>query len=86
MLSAQLTLALEPVVEEVRTGLHYLQMLKCDVVETLGLIVAVDFLQMLVEQGCKLVKACRLLGELDEPLVATLGITCLLYTSPSPRD
>ena len=35
-------------IEESRLGLHYLQMLEGNVVKALGLIIAVDFLQLLV--------------------------------------
>ena len=48
MLSAQLALAFQPFIEESRLGLHNLQMLKGNVVEALGLVIAVDFLQLLV--------------------------------------
>ena len=74
MLASQLALALEPVVEEVRTSLHDFQVLERHVVESLGLIVAVDFLQTLVEERCKLVEVGRFLGELYQPLVTALGI------------
>ena len=42
--------------------------------EALRLVVGVDSLQLVVEYVGELVDVLRLLGELDEPLVATLGV------------
>ena len=74
MLSAQLALALQPFIEESRLGLHDLQVLEGDIVEALCLVIAVDFLQLGIEQAGKLIQILWFLRELDEPLVATLGI------------
>ncbi len=75
MLSTQLALALQPFIEESRLGLNYLQVLKGDIVEALGLIIAVDFLQLLCRAGWQTHSGpCWFLRELDEPLVAALGI------------
>ena len=74
MLATQLALALEPIVEDSRSCLYYFQMLERNVVESLSLIVAVDFLQFPVEQAGKLVQAFRFLGEFDKPLMAALGV------------
>ena len=74
MLSAELALRLEPVVEEVRTSLDNFQALESYVVEPLSLIVGVYLLQALVENVGKLVDVGRLLRELYEPLVAALSL------------
>ena len=50
MLSTQLSSQFQPVVEEIMTGLDDLQVLERDVLIALGLVVAVDLLQTLVEQ------------------------------------
>mgnify|MGYP007094510585 CR=1 FL=1 len=78
MLTTQLALALEPLVEESRLSLDYLQMLQGDVVESLRLVIAVDFLQLLVEQSGELIQAGWFLRVLDERLVAALGIAVQL--------
>ena len=51
MLSAQLALALQPLIEESRLSLHYLQVLEGDIVEALCLVIAVDLLQLGIEQA-----------------------------------
>lgn len=56
MLSAQLALALQPFIEESWLSLHYLQMLEGNIVEALRLVVAVDFLQLGIEQAGKLIQ------------------------------
>ena len=75
MLTTQLVVRLQPVVEQLRTGLHNFQWLQRDAMRTLGLVVAIEFLQAVVEQACKLVKVLRLASKLNEPLVATM---CML--------
>ena len=65
MLSAQFAALFQPVMEETGSGLHQLERLERDVLEALGLVVAVDFLEMAVEQGRE---GCRVGGgtrELD---------------------
>ena len=74
MLTTQLVVRLQPVVEQLRTGLHNFQWLQRDAMRTLGLVVAVEFLQAVVEQARKFVKVLRLASKLDEPLVATVGM------------
>ena len=49
MLSTEFATQLQPIVEKILMGLNDLQMLKCDVLVTLGLIIAVDFLQTFVK-------------------------------------
>ena len=74
MLSAQLALALQPFIEESQLSLYYLQMLEGNIVEALCLVIAVDLLQLGIEQASKLIQVLWFLRELDEPLVAALGI------------
>ena len=74
MLTTQLVVRLQPVVEQLRTGLHNFQWLQRDAMRTLGFVVAIEFLQAVVEQACKFVKVLRLTSKLDEPLVATVGM------------
>ena len=74
MLSAQLALRAQPVVKLSGACHYYLQMLQGDVVESLSLVVGVDVLQTAVEDVGKLVDVGRLLGKLNEPLVAALGV------------
>ena len=54
MLATQLALRLQPVVEEVLAGRDNLQLLQGDVLETLGLVVAVQLLQLTVQDVGKL--------------------------------
>ena len=51
-----------------------LQRLQGDVLVSLGLVVAVQVLQLHVQQVSKLLDVTRRMRELDEPLVTTLGI------------
>ena len=74
VLSAQLALGLQPVVEQVLAGRDNLQLLQGDVLVALGLVVAVDLLQFLVQQDGKLCQIVWCLGELDEPLVTALRV------------
>ena len=69
VLSAKFALTAKPVVEEVFACLHYLEAHHIDVLESLRLIVAVEFLQFAVEYRSKLIDAFRFLGKLYEPLM-----------------
>ena len=69
VLSAQLAFALKPVVKKPLTRLDNLQRLQRDVLVTLGVVVAVDAPERLVEQTGELRQILRLAGELDEPLM-----------------
>ena len=53
MLTTQLTLHLQPVVKQTLSRLDDFQMLQGDVLISLGLVVAVDLLQPLVQQVSK---------------------------------
>ena len=79
VLSAKLALRAQPVVKLSGACHYYLQMLQGDVVESLGFIVGVDVLQATVENVGKLVYVGRLLGKLNEPLVAALGVLIHKY-------
>ena len=74
VLTTQLTLHLQPVVEEILAGHDHLQVLQRDVVRALGLVVAVQLLQFLVQYLLKLTDVLRCTGKLYEPLVATLRV------------
>ena len=74
MLSAKFAAQFQPVIKEIRASLNDFKGLQRDVLITLGLVVAVDFLQTLVEQCSKLIQILRSLREFDEPLMATFRI------------
>ena len=74
MLAAQFALGLQPVVEQTFAGRDNLKVLQGDVLIALGLVVAVQLLESAVQDVGKLLYALRGLRELDEPLVATLGV------------
>ena len=74
MLSAQLALRAQPVVELTFARNDNLKRLQRDVVEALRLVVGVNSLQLSVEDVGKLADVLRLLRKLDEPLVAALRV------------
>ena len=74
MLSAELALGLQPVVEEVWACLDDFESLERDVVVALGLVVGVDGLEVLVEDVGEGLDVGRFLAELYEPLVAASGL------------
>ena len=86
-----MSLRLQPVVEEVLSGHDEFQRLQGDVLVALGLVVAVDLLQLLVEQACKQLSVGWRNGKLDDPLVSALGVAvhehrcCRVLTHLGPR-
>ena len=79
MLTAQLPVPLQPVVEQTLAGFHNLQRLQGDILVALGLVVAVDLLQLLVEYGRKDGQIGWFLRELNEPLMTAFClIKCLV--------
>ena len=74
VLSAELALRFEPVVEQPIPCHHHLEVLQGDVVETLCLIVGVDLLQTLVEHVGKMFYRIGHLRKLDDPLVSALCV------------
>ena len=75
MLPAQLSLALQPVVEQSLLCHNDFQRLQGDVLVSLGFVVAVQLLQLLVEQLCKETDVRWLPRKLYEPLVPALGLS-----------
>ena len=69
MLASQLTLLLQPVMEESLASHHEVKAHHVDILEALGLIVTVKLLQALVKNPCKLIDVGRFLGKLYHPLV-----------------
>ena len=74
VLAAQLAFLVEPVVEEAWACHDDFQRLQGQVVLTFGLVVGVDLLQRVVQNAGKLAEVVGHLGELNQPLVAALGI------------
>ena len=75
MLTAQFAVFLEPVVIQILAAFDNLQLLQGDILVALGLVVGIDFLEPLIEQGGKLLEVGRFAGELDEPLMAALSLS-----------
>ena len=67
VLSAQLSTKFEPIVKQILACLDYFEVLQGYVLVSLSLVVAVDFLQTLVEQIAELLEIGRTLLKLDEP-------------------
>ena len=53
MLTAQFAFQLEPVIKQIGTSYNDFKVLQRDILVALGFVVAVDFLQMLVQQVSK---------------------------------
>ena len=74
VLAAQLAFLVEPVVEEAWACHDDFQRLQSQVVLAFGLVVGVDLLQRVVQDTGELAEVVGHLGELNQPLVAALGI------------
>ena len=74
VLAAQLAFLVEPVVEEAGACHDDFQWLQSQVVLAFGLVVGVDLLQRVVQDTGELAEVVGYLGELNQPLVAALGI------------
>jgi len=74
VLSAQLALRAQPVVEESGPCRYDFERLQGHVLVALGLVVGVDGLQRAVEYLSELLHVARHLGKLNDPLVAALGV------------
>ena len=79
MLSAQLTFRLEPLVEKSVFGFHHFEVLQRNVVRSLGFIVAIHFLQSVIEQGGEFIEPFRFVLKLYQPLMVALGIAIHIY-------
>ena len=74
MLTAQLSLLFQPIMEKIRTRHNDFKRLQSDVLISLGLIIRIDLLQGLIQDFCKLVHRVRHHRKFNQPLMTALGI------------